>query len=101
MAVGCQSLDAGLPYVERKGTQPLNGVHEKDAAVPMADLADGGQVGAIAAQELHETDGQKACAAAGFFDTVERIEVGKPFDAHAGLLQFLPGEVVGGKLVAE
>src|SRR5271154_5209430 len=94
-------MHAGLPDVEWKGAEALNGIHEEDAAVLVANLTDGGQVGAIPAQKLHEADGQQAGAAAGFFDPVERVQVGKPFHAYAGALQDLPWEVVGGELLME
>ncbi len=71
MAVGSQRVDAGLPHVERKGAQALNGVHHEEAAVAMADLPDRFQVGAAAAEVLNEADGEQAGAAGGLVDSVQ------------------------------
>ncbi len=67
----------------------------------MADFPNGFQIYTVAAQILDETDGQQAGAAASLVYTVQRIEVGEPFDRDTGLLQTLPGIEIGRKLLAE
>ena len=101
MAVGGQGIDVRGLHVQRKRPQSLDGIHEKEAIVPLADLADGIQIGPKAAEILDETDGQKPGAGAGHLDLFQRIVHGKPFDVAPVGLQAQPGVVVSGEFLAK
>ena len=81
-----EGVDARPAHVDRKRPQALDGVHQEQAAVAVADLADGLQVGPLAAQVLHEADGQQAGAAAGLVDALQGVVDREPLDAHAARL---------------
>lgn len=102
VAVGGEGVDVHGADVEGEGAEALDGVDEEEDAEAAADFADGGEVGAVAAEVLDEADGEEAGAAGGLFDLFEGIKARKPGNADAaGLLQFLPDVVVGGKFFVE
>ena len=71
VAVSRKRVDVALAHVQRKCAEPLDSVDKVDAATAPADFADLLHGRAIAAEELHEADGKKPRAAAGFIDAVE------------------------------
>ena len=80
MTIGGQGIDVSGLHVQRKCPQPLDGIHEKEALPPFADLPDGVQIHAEAAEILHEADGEQFGAGAGLVDPFQRVLDREPFD---------------------
>src|SRR5579863_9324688 len=95
MAVGGQSVDLRGFYVDGKRSHALDRVEEVEAAAARADFADLHQVDAVAAQILHEANGQQACARGGFVDLLKIVEDGKPAERDAFGFEPLPREIIG------
>ena len=65
MAIGGERMNASLPDIQREGSKSLNRVDEEQAAVAVADFADGLQVGPKSAQVLYEADRKESCPLCG------------------------------------
>ena len=74
--IGGERLDVHLPHVQRERAQTLNRVHEEEDPVPAADLADGFEIGPVAAQVLDKADGEQFRPARGRLDLFKRVEIG-------------------------
>ena len=64
MSVSSQAVDLGGFYVEGKGAESLNRIHEKETTMPFADLANRIQIGPEATEILNKTDRKELCALA-------------------------------------
>ncbi len=101
MTVGGERVDVSGFDIDREDTHALNGVNEIKTGVLMAELANGFEIDAKAAEVVDEADGEEACARNGGGDCFEGIVDGEPGDLDAELFETKPGIVIGRKFFFE
>src|ERR1700735_2862775 len=99
MPVRGQSVNVTRFHVQWKRAQSLDGFHEKETIVPLADGADRVQIGPKTAQVLYETDGQEPGAGASHLDLFQWVMYGKPVDGTPIALQAQPRVVISRELL--
>src|SRR5277367_4603966 len=62
VAVGRQGVDVRGSHIDGKNAHSLNRIHKEEAAVPLAELPESGQIDPVAAQVVHVADGEEPCA---------------------------------------
>jgi len=101
VAVGGERVDVGGFDVDGEDAHALNGVDEEEAAVLVAELANGIEIDTVAAEIVDEADGEQACAGYGGGDGFEGVVNGEPGELDTAFFEEKPGIVVGGEFFLE
>ena len=87
MAVGGKGINVGTLDVDGISAHALDGVDEEEAAMLVAEVAEGVEIDAIAAEIVDVADGEQARSGEGGGDGLQAVVNGEPGQLDTLLLQ--------------